>query len=804
MKRLLKATLILFIACLPAYAQLPRIELESIGATFSGPVYLTNAKDGSGRRFVLEQAGRIMLAGPPSSVFLDIRSRIVSGGERGLLGLAFHPQFSTNRRFFVNYTRTPDGATVIAEYRASASNANAGDPSSESILLTIPQPFTNHNGGMVEFGPDGLLYIGMGDGGSGNDPQNRAQNPAELLGKMLRMDVDTRRVEIFASGLRNPWRFSFDRASGDLWAGDVGQSSREEIDIIRQGGNYGWRVLEGTRCTGLGPASCTAPGFIPPVTEYITGSGGRCSVTGGYVYRGSRATVPYGAYIFGDYCSGEIFMWKDGIQSVLRDTNLNITSFGEDEAGEIYVVGQGGAISRITNPDVVTSTQRSFALPDRGSVSFTAGEGVVPLTVGYARIQAASGAFPGGLAIYAFRSAGDLVSEATVPISALIQSGRIYAEGGGAVGTGIAIANPNSQAVTITFYFTDANGQDFGHGTTVIPAGQQVARFLNEEPFNATGSFRGAFTFSTSALVSAFALRGFTNERSEFLFTTLPVAPLGGSTGQVHFPQYADGGGWVTEFILINPTDAAIGGTLQSTTPLSLDGQNGSTFPYSIPAKSSRRFVSSGLGSATSVGGVRVTPDANSSAPSGSAIFRYRVGATTVSEGGVPAMPAGTAFRTYAEIAGALQTGLAIVNPSTATALVTLELSPLAGGTAAYTGTVSVPAGEQRALFLREIPGFANVSPPFRGVLRITSAVPVAVASLRGRINERGEFLITATTPADENVQVSSSELLFPQFAVGGAYETQFVLFNGGSAQTQTGTIYFFENGGQAGTLTLR
>jgi glucose/arabinose dehydrogenase len=253
------------------------LNLELVLAGLSSPLYVTSARDGTNRLFILEQAGRILVLQPgagTATVFLDITSKVLSGGERGLLGLAFHPQYPVNRRFFVNYTRQPDGATVIAQYEASAANpdvANAG----ETQILTVPQPFANHNGGTIAFGPDAFLYIGMGDGGSGNDPGNRAQNIEELLGKMLRIDIDVAGVpysspssnpffgatagrdEIYAVGLRNPFRFSFDRVTGQLYAGDVGQGSREEVDIIILGGNYGWRVFEGTLCTNLDPALCS-------------------------------------------------------------------------------------------------------------------------------------------------------------------------------------------------------------------------------------------------------------------------------------------------------------------------------------------------------------------------------------------------------------------------------------------------------------------------------------------------------------------------------------------------------------------
>lgn len=329
------------------------------------PLFLTHAGDGTGRLFVVEQPGRIRivrdgkLRGAP---FLDIVKLVRSGGERGLLGLAFHPRYQTNGRYVVNYTRVPDGATVVAEYRVSE------DPDrsrlEEKILLVIPQPYANHNGGMVAFGPDGFLYIGMGDGGSGGDPENRSQNPNELLGKMVRIDVDRPqgplpyavpsdnpfaqgggRPEIFAWGLRNPWRFSFDRQTGDLWAADVGQNDWEEIDLIRLGGNYGWRIMEGAHCfqprTG-----CPTGGLIPPVAEYPTRHP-RCSITGGYVYRGAALPALRGMYLFGDYCSGEIMGLFDGAPQVLRSTGLSISSFGEDEAGELYVVGHEGTVHRL-------------------------------------------------------------------------------------------------------------------------------------------------------------------------------------------------------------------------------------------------------------------------------------------------------------------------------------------------------------------------------------------------------------------------------------------------------------------------
>ena len=358
-----------------------QIELQQVVTGLSDPVYVTHARDATGRLFIIEQPGRILVLQPGSAtptVFLDITARVLSGGERGLLGLAFHPEFASNRRFFVDYTRRGDGATVIAEYRASSSDPNRAN-TDETPVLAIAQPFANHNGGMIEFGPDGYLYIAMGDGGSANDPGNHAQNAEDLLGKILRIDVNTPsgnqaysspadnpffgstpgRDEVYALGMRNPWRFSFDRVTGQLYAGDVGQGSWEEIDIITRGGNYGWRVMEGNHCNQNLPGPCVTPaGHIAPIAEYSSAAGSRCSVTGGYVYRGALASLPLGSYVFGDFCTGEIFLYRDGQMSLLLDTPRNISSFGEDQAGEIYVVSLSGSIHRIVNRNA----------PDPGSI----------------------------------------------------------------------------------------------------------------------------------------------------------------------------------------------------------------------------------------------------------------------------------------------------------------------------------------------------------------------------------------------------------------------------------------------------
>ena len=346
----------------------PALAVEPFLDGLEAPLYVGHAGDGSGRLFVVEQGGRIRvirdgkLAAEP---FLDIGGRISTGGERGLLGLAFSPAFADDGRFFVNYT-DPAGDTVVAEYRVSAADPDRADPGSERVVLRIDQPYSNHNGGGLAFGPDGQLWIGTGDGGSGGDPENRAQDPGTLLGKMLRIDPDPQdgapytvaadnpfvgrdgvRPEIWAIGLRNPWRYSFDRATGDLWIGDVGQAAWEEIDVLRAGtpggSNLGWKVMEGSHC--FEPAEgCRTEGLALPVAEYGRDQG--CSVTGGYVYRGAAIPGLAGTYLFGDFCSGTIWGLEAAADApaprILAESSLAIASFGEDEAGELYIADLGG------------------------------------------------------------------------------------------------------------------------------------------------------------------------------------------------------------------------------------------------------------------------------------------------------------------------------------------------------------------------------------------------------------------------------------------------------------------------------
>lgn len=355
-----------------------RLGLAPIAQNLAAPVFVTHAGDGRGRLFLVEKVGRIRIFdadGLRPVPFLDIRDRVRSDGmEQGLLGLAFAPDFSDSGRFFVDYTDR-DGNTVIARFTAAADGETA-DPAGESRVLSIDQPAANHNGGMLVFGPDGYLWVGTGDGGMANDRFGNGQNPDTLLGKMLRLDVtsdpaapylipgdnpwvdagwDGRDVrdEVWAVGLRNPWRYSFDRATGDLWIADVGQNLYEEVNFVPAGSpgglNFGWPIMEGTHCFPES-AGCQRAGLEIPVAEYRHGADG-CSITGGYVYRGAAFPALAGVYLYSDYCSGKIWgLARDGDgwrNHLLLESRLNVSSFGEDEAGELYVTDLQGGVYRI-------------------------------------------------------------------------------------------------------------------------------------------------------------------------------------------------------------------------------------------------------------------------------------------------------------------------------------------------------------------------------------------------------------------------------------------------------------------------
>jgi glucose/arabinose dehydrogenase len=338
-------------AAAPQTSRSVQTRLVRVAAGFDEPVHVASPRSGN-RLYIVEQPGRIIvLDGGRRRVFLDIRQLVESGGEQGLLSVAFSPNYRKNHRFYVDYTDV-NGDTRVVEYR---SNGNRGLPGTARQLLFVRQPYSNHNGGQLAFGPDGRLYVGMGDGGSGGDPQNRAQNLNSRLGKLLRINVNTRpaRVEIAAYGLRNPWRFSFDRANGDLWIGDVGQGAFEEIDYTpaRSPGleNYGWDVYEG-RSTFENKPPNPAGTLEMPFLVYGRGSG--CTVIGGFVYRGQRVRAARGRYFYGDYCSGNIWSVRQQngrpVQQRREPFRVEaLVSFGESARGELYLVSHEGVIYRL-------------------------------------------------------------------------------------------------------------------------------------------------------------------------------------------------------------------------------------------------------------------------------------------------------------------------------------------------------------------------------------------------------------------------------------------------------------------------
>lgn len=557
------------------------------------PVYVTHAGDGSDRLFILEQAGRVRIyrnRSLLSNPFLDIRNRVDSGNEKGLLGLAFHPDFKNNGRFFVNYTRRDAGQlkTVIAEYQVSAADPNLADPR-ERTLFEFEQPFANHNGGQIDFGADGYLYIGTGDGGSGGDPLGNGQNKNSLLGKMLRIDVDRGspyavppdnpfvgqpdvREEIWAYGLRNPWRFSFDRSGGRLFAGDVGQNSWEEVDILVKGGNYGWNVMEGAHCFSV--ENCDRSGLILPVSEYGRSEGR--SVIGGYVYRGRQSTSARGAFIFGDFRSGRIWSleevssgaWK---RSELLQAAFLISSFGEDEDGEIYVVDYSGAVLQIefgsrqffaqvgdgvsevgvfqsslivTNNgqdevsgewrlysssglplfvtiEEVTASRFPFVLEGKSSSVFVTDGTSDPVATGWAELislRKISGAVLYRLAT----SSGEPISEAGLEASQKSEEFTAYVHRRAVldISTGVAVANPSEREMAqVLFTVKGQEGQMVGRSEITLGPRQQTARFI-EELVELGSNFDGTLTIASDQPVIATLLR----TKGSVHFSSIPVA----------------------------------------------------------------------------------------------------------------------------------------------------------------------------------------------------------------------------------------------------------------------------------------
>ncbi len=463
----------------------------------------------------------------------------------------------------------------------------------------------------------------------------------------------------------------------------------------------------------------------------------------------------------------------------------------------------------------------SFSIPNLGGWTTTSNGTETTTQEGYGRIRANVGSTtPSGIAIIGYSPGGVLVAEAGVPASEPVREGRIFAEVNDRVNTGLAIANPNDAPATIDFYFTDTDGARFAEGAYVLDAGRQIADFLNETPFNGGDTVLGTFTFTSSLPIAVIALRGFTNRDGEFLMTTLPVAPLAtpltpfttdtASTGTVYFPHFADGSGWATQVILVNPTVRTITGTVRfldqgsATTAAAVrtleDGRTGSSFEYSIPPNGSYRIVTSNPSGGVSVGSIRAIPDNGHRAPSGLVIFSFTSAGKTVLEAGVPALAAGSAFRVYVESSGtpeqigSIRTGLAITNAADTANTVTLEVTNLDGTLAAPPAPLTLPPSGQVSRFIDEL--FDSLPPNFSGVLRVTSTAEVAIVGLRLRYNRRGELKMTTTPPSIETGPPIMADRFFPHIVDSKGWSTRVILFSGTAGQTSSGTLSYFDTAG--------
>ncbi len=440
-------------------------------------------------------------------------------------------------------------------------------------------------------------------------------------------------------------------------------------------------------------------------------------------------------------------------------------------------------------PDV--SAERLFALGDHGGLSMTRSSNSATVSVGYAIVDPDStSAAPDGVAIFTYRVNGVVVTETSVPASAAIERGLVYAEMNNRVKTGLAIANGGESDAAVSFSYIDADGKTAGQGRFVVAAGTQIARFLDEAPFNSASSLAATLSLESSAPVYITALRGVTNERSEFILSTLPVSPVAAGSGTAVIPHFADGGGWTTAVVLMNPTNQKLEGTVQI---------GGQAFSYAIPSRGLYRFQTMSLDSAIRSGSVRIIPAGAGDAPAAFGIVTFRKDGVTVSEAALTATAGAAAYRMYVEASETVQTGIAIANPSSQPIAVRIEASTLTGAAAGLAGTLTLSGNDQTAAFLGQIPGFEKMPSPFQGILRIstTGSGSVAAAGLRGRINERGDFLVAAIPSVDETANVLPIALAFPHFAEGGGFTTQFVLFSGRSNAAPSGVIHLFDQTGR-------
>ncbi len=481
-------------------------------------------------------------------------------------------------------------------------------------------------------------------------------------------------------------------------------------------------------------------------------------------------------------------------------------------------------------PIAIMANSRSFTFADRGGVSVgTANRSAAPV-MGHARVQPGPGSpAPAGVAIVGYRQNNVTVSEAAFSAARSLRSARIYTEIDDGMNTSVAIVNPNSQAATLWYYFTDQGGTNFGHGSTVIEPNSQVAGFLDQAPFYRQ-TLKGmpisrsrSFTVNSSAPISLVAMRGSANERSELIMAPLPVTDLSAASGgSISIPMFADGGGSTTEVLLVNPTDATLNGSVEFLSAegqpliLTVAGAPRNRLNYSIPPRTSRRFPTGNTFETTVGGSIRIVPVSGAVAPAAAALVSARVGDVTVSESTIEGSAPGSAFRLYVENSGdfargrpdSIQSGVAIANPGTDAATVTLDLTTMNGISTGLTASLLVPARGQTAVFLNQIPRFASLPLSFQGVLRVStnSESGIAAAGLRGHYTEGSSpVLLMSGMPAfNESSAPSPSDLVFPQVVDSGGFTTQIVVFSGSAGQRGTGNLRFYSPAGQPLTLTTR
>jgi len=513
-------------------------------------------------------------------------------------------------------------------------------------------------------------------------------------------------------------------------------------------------------------------------------------------------------------CTASTFltMLQTGIYPLGQGDNLRAQYI------EVFPANANSFPDDIQQAHLALLTQFGFAIANRGGTSLSSKGATGSVSVGYGEIQSNAGnTTPSGVAIFGFRQNNILVSEVGVPASSAVTAGRIYAEIGGPVDAGLAIANPNNTAASISFYFTDGNGSPAGSGTATIAANQQTAQFLDQFPFKvySTPTFQGTFSFTSSVPIAVIALRGFTNERGDFLMSTLPVIDptVAPNTGTAVVPHFVDGGGWITQVFLVNPTDNPMAGAIQFVSPagtaatVTIGSHSDSSFSYSVAKQTSQKFSTSGLTAGITSGSIRIVPADGGAVPTALILFSYKPAGATVSEAGVP-VTTGNAFRGYVEASGvsgqlgSIESGIAIANTTSAAVSVTLDISDLTGGfvNGISPVTMALPAAGQTAKFLSDI--FPSLPKPFKGVLRVTGTSGLSVVGLRTRVNERGDFLITTTPVSNENSS-STAQMLFPQVADGGGYTTQFVMFSGTTGQASAGILKLVKQDGSFFGLAL-